>query len=205
MPNSCRKDFTLFLVDQKFCRSTHCLSTSSRQLKWWAAIIVFNSNLIDILRKTREIPQQILQVLVSLLPLAQSVKLPLSFSLPSDSAFETVVPLAAILLDYLVAYVPYHSYPNSLSGVPLDFYEYILTIPSHDSKLDLNHSIIKFSCLASLREDSPQLKPENLSLKLAAIFSERLSLAGAGSITTHVKHTSETVDRVVLWLQSSNV
>ena len=142
-------------------------------------------------------PQQVLQVLVSLLPLAQSVELPLSFSLLSDTTFETVVPLAAILLDYLVAYVPYPSYPNTLSGIPLDFYEYILTIPDHDSMLDLNHSIIKFSCPASLQEGSKQLKPESVTLNLAAIFADRLSSAGVGGVTTHIKHSSETVDRVV--------
>ena len=142
-------------------------------------------------------PRQVLQVLVSLLPLAQSVELPLSFSLPSDTAFETVVPLAAILLDYLVAYVPYPSYPNTLSGIPLDFYEYILTIPSHDSMLDLNHSIIKFSCPASLGEDFTQLIPENVTRKLAAIFADRLSAAWAGGVTIRVKHSSETLDRVV--------
>jgi hypothetical protein len=146
-------------------------------------------------------PQQVLQVLLSLLPLAQSVELPLSFSLLSDTAFETVVPLAAILLDYLVAYVPHPSYPNTLSGVPLDVYEYILTIPSHDSMLDLNHSIIKFSCPTSLREDFTQLNPENVTLKMAAVFADRLSVARAGGVTIHVKHnvihSSETVDRVV--------
>ena len=143
-------------------------------------------------------PQQVLQVLVSLLPLAQSVELPLSFSLLSDTTFEIVVPLAAILLDYLVAYVPYPSFPNTLSGVPLDFYEYIiLTIPSHDSTLDLNHSVIKFSCPASLREDFTQLKPENLTLKLTAIFADRLNAARAGGVTIHVKHSLETLDRVV--------
>ena len=144
-------------------------------------------------------PLQVLQVLISLLPLAQSVELPLSFSLLSDASFETVVPLAAILLDYLVAYVPYPSYPNPLSGVPLDFYEFILTIPSYELMLDSNHSIIKFSCPASLREDFTQLKPENVTLKLAAIFAVRLSADRAGtSVTTHVRHSSETVDRVVL-------
>ena len=141
-------------------------------------------------------PQQVLQVLVSLLPLAQSVELPLSFSLLSDTTFETVVPLAAILLDYLVAYVPYPSYPNTLSGVPLDVYEYILTFPS-DSMLNLNHSIIKFSCPTSLREDFTQLKPEIVTLTLEAIFADRLSAARAGGATTRVKHSSETVDRVV--------
>ena len=142
-------------------------------------------------------PQQVLQVLVSLLPLVQSVELPLSFSLPSDTTIETIVPLAAILLDYLAAYVPYPSYPNTLSGVALDFYEYILTIPSHDSMLDLNHSIIKFSCPASLRENFAQLKPETVILKLTVMLADRLSVAGAGGVTIHVKHSSETVDRVV--------
>ena len=146
-------------------------------------------------------PQQVFQVLVSLLPLTQSVELPLSFSLPSDTTFETVVPLAAILLDYLVAFVPYPSYPNTLSGVPLDVYEYTLTIPSHDSTLNLNHSVIKFSCPTNLRENFTQLKPENVTLKMAAIFADRLSTARTGGVTIYVKHdvkhSSETVDRVV--------
>jgi hypothetical protein len=128
--------------------------------------------------------------------LTQSVELPLSFSLLSDTTFETIVPLAAILLDYLVAYVPYSSYPDTLSGVPLDVYECVLTIPGHDSRVDLKHSVIKFSC-PTLQEDFTQLKPENVTLKLAAIFADRLSVAGAGGATIHVKHSSETVDRMV--------
>lgn len=143
-------------------------------------------------------PQQVRQVLVSLLPLAQSVELPLSSSLLSDTTFETAVPLAAILLDYLVAYVPYHSYPNTLSGVPQDIYECTLTIPSRDSNLDLNHSIIEFSSPASLREDFTQLKPENVTLKLAAIFADRLSAHIADGVTIHVKHNvKHMVHRVI--------
>jgi hypothetical protein len=142
-------------------------------------------------------PQQVLQVLVSLLPLIKSVELPLSFSLTSDATFEIVVPLAAILLDYLMAYVPYPSYPNTLSGVPLDFYECIITIPGHDSMLNLNHPIIKFSCPAGLQEEFTQLKPENVTLKLAAIFADRLSAARVGGVIAHIKHSSETVGRVV--------
>ena len=145
-------------------------------------------------------PQQVRQVLVSLLPLAQSVELPLSSSLLSDTTFETAVPLAAILLDYLVAYVPYHSYPNTLSGVPQDIYECTLTIPSRDSNLDLNHSIIEFSSPASLREDFTQLKPENVTLKLAAIFADRLSAHIADGVTIHVKHNvKHMVHRVIFW------
>lgn len=143
-------------------------------------------------------PRQVLQVLVGLLPLVQSIELPLSFSLLSDiTTLETVVPLAAILLDYLVAYVPYPSYPNTLSGVPLDFYECILTNPDHDSTVDLKHSFIRFSCPTTLPEDFTQLKPENMTRKLAATFADRLGMARAGGATIHVKHSSETVDQVV--------
>jgi hypothetical protein len=140
-------------------------------------------------------PQQVLQVLADLLPLTQSVELLLSFSLSSETAtLETVVPLAAILLDYLVAYVPYPSYPNTLSGVSLDFYECILTIPGRD---DLKHSFIKFSCPTTLREDLTQLKPDTITLKLTAIFADRFGTARTGDVNIRVKHSSETVDRVV--------
>jgi len=129
--------------------------------------------------------------------LTQSVEPPLSFSLLSDTTFETVVPLAAILLDYLVAYVPYPSHPNTLSGVPLDVYECILAIPGHDSMANLKHSVLKFSSPTTLRESFTQLKPENVTLKLAAIFADRLGAAGAGGAAIHVIQSSETVDRVV--------
>jgi len=126
--------------------------------------------------------------------LAQFIDLPLSFSLVADTTttLETVVPLAAVLLDYLVAYVPYTSYPNTLSGVPLDVYECILAIDSRE------HSIIKFSCPATVQEFGfAQLKPENITLKLAAMFADRLGAARAGGATIHVRHSSEMVDQIV--------
>ena len=135
-------------------------------------------------------PQQVSQLLISsLLPLTQSIELPLSFSLVSDITFETAVPLAAILLDYLVAYVPYPSHLNPLSRVPLDVYECILAIPDHDE-----HTVIKFSCPSSLQEYFTQLKPENMTLKLAAMFAGRID---ATSATIHIKHNVRTVDRVI--------
>jgi hypothetical protein len=98
-----------------------------------------------------------------------------------------------------VAYVPYRSYPNSLSGLPLDFYECTLTNPIHDSTVDFKHLFIKFSCPTTLLllEDFAQLKPANITRKLAAIFADRLGTAKASGATIHVKHSSETVDRVV--------
>jgi hypothetical protein len=126
--------------------------------------------------------------------LAQSVELPLSSSL-LDLTLETVVPLTAILLDYLVAYVPYPSHANTLSGVPLDVYECTLTISRHDSTADWKHSFIKFSCPTTSRADFTQLKSENVILKLAATFADRLGITRGASI--HVKHSSETMDRVV--------
>jgi hypothetical protein len=79
-----------------------------------------NSNLISIFRKTYEMPLQ---------PPPTVTIATVTFSLTSDATFEVLVfPLAAILLGYLVAYLPYSSYTNTLSGVPLDFYEYINTI-----------------------------------------------------------------------------
>ena len=93
--------------------------------------------------------------------------------------------------------MPYPSYPNTLSGVPLDIYECILSIPGRDSMVDLKHSIIKFSCPTTLQEGFTQLKPENVTLKLAAIFAGRLDAARVGGATVQVKYNSETVDQVV--------
>lgn len=147
--------------------------------------------------QTYEIPEQILQILANLLPLAQSVELPLSFSLPSDTTLETAVPLAAILLDYLVAYVPYPAHLNSLSGVPLDVYECTLVIPGHDSMADLKHSILKFSSPTSLQEGFMQLKPENVTLKLAAMLTDRLGTARASGATIRVEHSSVKADSII--------
>ena len=91
--------------------------------------------------------------------------------------------------------MPYSSHPNTLSGVPLDVYECILTIPGHGSMVDLNHSIIKFSC--PTQEGFTQLQHENVILKLTAKFADRLDAAGADGATIHVKHSSEMVDRIV--------
>lgn len=181
---------SFFINAQLLSERIHTLSGRSEAPPEYPLFIHLQSSA----KVTYEIPQQVLQVLVGLLPLSQSVELPLSFSL-SDLTLETVVPLAAILLDYLVAYVPYPPYPNTLSGVPLDVYECILTISSHDSTADWKHSFIKFSCPTTSREDFTQLKSENVILKLAAMFADRLGTTRGASI--RVKHSSETVDRVV--------
>ncbi|KAF8798968.1 hypothetical protein BYT27DRAFT_7202704 [Phlegmacium glaucopus] len=181
---------SFFINAQLLLERIHTLSGGSESPPEYPLFIHLHSSVTVIY----EVPQQVLQVLISLLPLAQSVELPLSFSLLSDTTFETAVPLAAILLDYLVAYVPYTTYPNTLSGVPLDVYECILAIPGLDSR---EHSIIKFSCPTTVQEGFTQLKPENITLKLGAIFSNRLGATRADGATIRVKHSSETVDRIV--------
>src|SRR4051812_31910616 len=85
----------------------------------------------------------------TLLPLLKGEPLPASFSLPDSIPIDAAVPLAAILLDYPVAYVPSVSHNNFLGGVPLNFYECHLSVKTKRDNKD-THTIMKFSCPTDL-------------------------------------------------------
>ncbi|KAF8158120.1 hypothetical protein B0H34DRAFT_797532 [Crassisporium funariophilum] len=127
---------------------------------------------------------------------------PRSFSLPEDTTFEQAVPLAAVLLDYIVAYVPTSLHLDMLSGIPLDFYECILTFrgSSDHGKVeqqDINHVVMKFSCPAAIREGGvTQLDPGTITRRLENIFGERLKDIGDSTASVAIMHVCKTVERV---------
>lgn len=116
-----------------------------------------------------------------------------------------LVPLAAFLLEYPIAYVPTGGasapVPAYLSGVPLDIYECAIKsgtpAPNSASSVIPEHSILlKFSCPRTLGEVHSGLAPKRMRERLLARFALRLRIAGVGELI--VNHSVETLDRVAL-------
>ncbi|KAI6166617.1 hypothetical protein EDD17DRAFT_1177235 [Pisolithus thermaeus] len=123
----------------------------------------------------------------------------LSYPLPDSLTQELLVPLAGILLDYPVAYVPISAQQNIfLPGEPLDVYEVAFNSPSADSSLSLGASefvFIKFSCPRRVADKDSTLSPACLLMLLEHKFGPRLENIGA---SVSVRHYTETLDRVAL-------
>ncbi|KAK0221625.1 hypothetical protein IW262DRAFT_1375276 [Armillaria fumosa] len=95
----------------------------------------------------------------------------ISCTLPSELPVEITIPLAAVLLEYPVAYVPNDA--TSPARQNLDVYECLLSE---------GVTIVKFSCPSSLADR------ETITKSLRLRFGRDVE----------VKYTSETVDRLVL-------
>ncbi|KAF8903120.1 hypothetical protein CPB84DRAFT_1774870 [Gymnopilus junonius] len=144
-------------------------------------------------------PVQVLRVLTSLLSLVALPNCPLSFSLPDDITIESAVPLAAILLDYPVAYVPTSTENNILSNVPLNFYECLLIVGGNIENQRHEITIMKFSCPAELTNGQGRnLDPDRTVKLLQNIFSARLEQIGETSLGIAVQLSTQTVGHVVI-------
>ena len=116
-----------------------------------------------------------------------------------------LVPLAAFLIEYPIAYVPAGGasapIPAYLSGVPLDIYECAIEpgTPAPNSASGVvpkRSTLLKFSCPRTLGEEHSELAPKRMREKLQARFGPRLRTAGVGELI--VDHSIETLDRVAL-------
>lgn len=117
---------------------------------------------------------------------------PLSLTLPPNLSQETLIPLAAILLEYPVAYVPASSdQANFLGGVPLNVFSCGLTSAFAE------HVLMKFSCPSDVGLQAENLSPTKLMEGLMDRFQERLDLIGAGWVLS-LEYHKETHDRVAL-------
>lgn len=118
---------------------------------------------------------------------------------------QVAVPLAALLLDYPIAYVPSVSNPHALSGTPLNFYECVLISGAHDRRSDAKshvvqrkeHTIMKFSCPAQLQGMDPQrFQPASVISQLNEMFAKRLQLVEDPTLECDVIHTTQTLDHI---------
>lgn len=123
----------------------------------------------------------------------------LSFSLSDAFTEEILIPLAAVMIDYPVAYVPAYSAQTSfLEGEALDIYAISFkgTITS-DSALGLGkeHVLLKFSCPHVLVSNYAELSPATVVEKLRVKFAASLGRIGT---RVSITHRTETLDRVAL-------
>jgi CRP-like cAMP-binding protein len=123
-----------------------------------------------------------------------------SFSFVDGLTQDNLVPLAATLIGYPVAYVPISADQTSfLSGQPLNVYEAIVVpgTPCASSLRGSNqpHSLLKFSCPRLLAETNRELSPERVTKRLQSQFRESLSSI---ELSLLVHHHVEVMDRVAL-------
>ncbi|KAF9077742.1 hypothetical protein BDP27DRAFT_487878 [Rhodocollybia butyracea] len=115
-----------------------------------------------------------------------------------------MVPFAALLLEYPVAYCPPATVTSPfLSSVVLDVYEVCLELPATEgnehrtsSSLNRRQPILKFSCPSDLSiASSGMLSPGSLMEELRSRFDARVTGKG---LKVSVHHSSEILDRVAL-------
>jgi hypothetical protein len=123
-----------------------------------------------------------------------------SVLLPSHLSEKELIPLAAFLVEYPVAYVPISArQENFLSGVPLNVFECIVVHPvdgMQNRNQQRRHSLLKFSCPCILGAEYPQLlSPQAMELRLEEHFRERVEKLG---LEFKVTHSTVIHDRVAL-------
>lgn len=140
------------------------------------------------------IPETVLQVLQEIRKQSQDGRS--LVKLCGRLRVEDAVPLAAILLEYPVAYVPTSSAETSfLSGEALVVCECYLEQELTPSPL--RHTLIKFSCPNSIAQNNEHLSPRRLAQRLQEHFAPRVGEMGeAVSLKIHI--STETLDRVAL-------
>jgi hypothetical protein len=121
---------------------------------------------------------------------------PASVTLP-PIGLEVAVPLAAILLEYPIGYVPKEAYFSHTSRIALDIYNCLISLePDLDGSTSSQppakqHSFLKFSCPAAL------LDARVIINMLKVHFTPRLQHLGKNT-TLMIQHTTETLDRIAL-------
>ncbi|KAG5648408.1 hypothetical protein DXG03_004982 [Asterophora parasitica] len=108
---------------------------------------------------------------------------------------EMSIPLAAVLLEYPVAYVPFSLEDNVpfLPNVSLDVYECVLTLAQGGF-----HTLLKFSCPSDLGQRYPNLlSPGRVVADVSAKLNSRIGQKAPGMLL-EVLHTTATLDRVAL-------
>jgi len=118
-----------------------------------------------------------------------------AIQIPSDLTSgreHLLIPLAALLLEYPVGYVPLDPHQTTfLSNIPLDVYECVLEDSGEE------HTLLKFSCPQHVGRSVARLAPDEVRGRLEDRFRPRLeAVEYPGSLK--VRCTQETLPRVGL-------
>jgi hypothetical protein len=131
---------------------------------------------------------------------------PLSILLEQNLPLGVTVSLAAVILDYSVAYVPEvgsdstASSPFFLANVPVNTYEAILSSTERDSETATKElSVMRFSCPKGLEEvHHERLSQEVIVKGLESLLRSRLEEIGVRTARLNVVCQSGTFDRLAL-------
>ena len=113
---------------------------------------------------------------------------------------EILIPLAAVVIDYPVAYFPAFPVQTSfLEGEALDIYTVSFKWITNTSDFTLDfgreHVLLKFSCPQVLASNYAELSPSIVIRKLKVKFAASLGRIGT---CVFVTHRTETLERVAL-------
>ncbi|KAG6890622.1 hypothetical protein C0995_006598 [Termitomyces sp. Mi166 len=123
---------------------------------------------------------------------AAQTTFPPSFTMKSNLPAESAIPLAAVLLEYPVAYVPTTLDSPFLSKVTLDVYECILSFG------ETVHTLFKFSCPSELGQQYSHIfSSSQIIASLTDNYLPRICTM-APTVSFEVLHTSQNLDRVAL-------
>ncbi|TFK25413.1 hypothetical protein FA15DRAFT_687016 [Coprinopsis marcescibilis] len=150
----------------------------------------------------------VLRYLVDKFRLDSNTGVPYSLSLPKNLHIELTVPLAAILLDYAVAYVPSifeedaETSHKFLAGVAVATYECTLTLGFTNKQqegLEPEVRVMKFSCPRSLEESQPdRYSPEAISESVLKELERRIALTSSDCVVARLRHEYVTYDRLAM-------
>lgn len=114
-------------------------------------------------------------------------------TLPEGLTQQTLIPLAAFLLEYPVGYIPVSlDQKIFLSSTPLDVYECTLTPRDGNS-----HALLKFSCPCSIGLLDSSFSAAGVQISLQRLFGDRIEELG-GCFDLSLQHHVEQLDRVGL-------
>ncbi|OCH91199.1 hypothetical protein OBBRIDRAFT_542773 [Obba rivulosa] len=145
-------------------------------------------------------PPQVLEILRNLSVFTED-PIPPYLTLTSQEPLDAsaLVPLAAFLLEYPIAYVPQSiGQSGYLTNVPLDVYECTLVWSDHATELSHGaHLMLKFSCPCAIGDVDKDVCPPSLVQHITRRFGERLTGVGfSGKLA--VRHYTETLPRIAL-------
>lgn len=152
-----------------------------------------------IVSQSREPPDMLREALRDVRFLMAESPDALSLSLSDTFTQEILIPLAAVMIDYPVAYFPACSAQTSfLEGEALDIYTIsfkAITTSDSTSGFGKEYTFLKFSCPQVLVSNYAELSPATVIEKLRVKFTAGLSRIGT---RVSVTHRTETLDRVAL-------
>lgn len=124
------------------------------------------------------------------------------YHLPDNLGIQTLIPLAGLLLEYPVVYIPTSDDQSVfLPGVALDVYQCIMSLDCmhglEKHKGLKGHPLLKFSCPASFGETKCSFAPSNMKAYVEALFRARLHSI-EDSWFLEITHSIITLDRVAL-------